>query len=124
MKRIFKTVFLAFAMTGMLITSVPVFALEREVNFADMDPNDLLTEDELPEGAEIRDGGEVTDRVYEYDENGNLVPAEDTADDGNDEPGRAENEDETSVNTEAAEREQEGPLTPDGNMNLIVDYGD
>ncbi len=124
MKRIFKTVFLAVAMTGMLMTSVPVFALEREVNIADMDPNDLLTEDELPEGAEIRDGGEVSYRVYEYDENGNLVPAEDTADDGNDEPGSTENEDATLVNTEVSEPEQEGPLTPDGNMNLIDDYGD
>ena len=107
MKRIFKTVFLAVAMTGMLMTSVPVFALEREVNIADMDPNDLLTEDELPEGAEIRDGGELTDRVYEYDENGNLVPAEDTADDGNNEPGNTENEDATLVNTEVSEPEQE-----------------
>jgi hypothetical protein len=124
MKRIFKTVFLAIAMTGMLMTSVPVFALERAVNIADMDPNDLLTEDELPEGAEIRDGGEVADRVYEYDENGNLVPAEDIADDRNDEPGSTENEDATLVNTEVSEPEQEGPLTPDGNMNLIDDYGD
>ncbi len=124
MKRIFKTVFLAVAMTGMFMTSVPVFALEREVNIADMDPNDLLTEDELPEGAEIRDGGEVADRVYEYDENGNLVPAEDTADDENDEPSSTENEEATLVNTEVSEPEQEGPLTPDGNMNLIDDYGD
>ena len=84
MKKMIKTGISIVVAVGMLAMSVPTVAFAEEI--ADtivIDPNELLSEDELPEGAVIRDDvedGEIT--VYRYDEDGNLVQVEPVFEDG------------------------------------------
>ncbi len=127
MKRMIKTVFLTVTTAGMLAMSVPVSAFAEEIeNVAEIDPNELLTEDELPEDAEIREDERVEGVIYVYDADGNLVPVQEILDDGTprvpetEEPVTEDPEPETITDNP----EQEGPLTPDGNLTLIDDYGD
>ena len=119
MKKIIKTTISVILATGMLTMGVPVLAYAEEI-----DPNELLTEDELPEDAVIipgeeEDEGEI--RVYEYDENGNLVPINPVFEDPED-PAIKDEEPESEGSEENVE-EHVGPLTPDGNLNLVDDYG-
>ena len=125
---------------GMLSMSVPTAVFADEVTEETViDPNTLLSEDELPEGANIIDApddGEV--HVYRYDENGELVPVEPVFED--DEPETTDDPEITITptgtvdtadaekNVDPAERpdqdtESYGPLTPDGNLALVDDYG-
>ncbi len=105
MKRLFKTVFAAVTFTGMLSAGIPVFTFAEgfteEIAF---DPNELLTEDELPDDAEIREEERIEDVVFTED------PGDPGTPDGSDEP--------------TDQDDHDGPLTPDGNMSLIDDYGD
>ncbi len=147
MKKMIKTGISIVVAVGMLAMSVPTVAFAEET--ADtivIDPNELLSEDELPEGAVIRDDvedGEIT--VYRYDENGNLVQVEPVFEDGdtpddvdpviNKDPVSCEDPAETGQTDtkpdetitddlqESNEPESYGPLTPDGNLTLIDDYG-
>ena len=147
MKKMIKTGISIVVAVGMLAMSVPTVAFAEEI--ADtivIDPNELLSEDELPEGAVIRDDvedGEIT--VYRYDEDGNLVQVEPVFEDGdtpddvdpviNKDPVSCEDPAETGQTDtkpdvtitddpqESNEPESYGPLTPDGNLTLIDDYG-
>ena len=132
MKRLFKTGITILISAGMLTMSLPAFVLADEtVNTAEFDPNMLLSEDELPEDAEIieaPDDGEIY--VYIYDEDGKLVPVEPVFED--EDPESRENDDPSEYfeDTLGDEPEQDdeplesyGPLTPEGNLTLIDDYG-
>ena len=137
---------------GMLSMSVPTTVFADEVTDETViDPNELLSEDELPEGAKIIDAPDDSEiHVYRYDENGELVPVEPVFE--NDDPeitedptGTADSEgnvdpaEKPEKNTETENPADEitgqpgteqsdntesyGPLTPDGNLALIDDYG-
>ncbi len=140
MKKLIKTGITVVLAVGMLSMSVPTVAFADEVYDAavtdEIDPNELISEDELPEDADIREavteGEEI--KVYRYDEDGNLVPVEPFFEDPGaesafeDPEAVTEHEDpeETETSQEAGdpeETEHYGPLTPDGNMDLIDDYG-
>ena len=119
MKKIIKTTISVVLATGMLTMGVPVLAYAEKI-----DPNELLTEDELPKDAVIIPGDEEDEgeiRVYEYDENGNLVPVDPVFEDPED-PAIKDTEPEAE-NAEETVEEHDGPLTPDGNLNLVDDYG-
>ena len=129
MKRMFKTIFLVITTAGMLAMSVPASAFAEEViDITDIDPNELIPEDELPEDAEIREDERVEGVVYIYDEDGNLVPVQEILDDGTTRvPEKEEPADTEPIEKEIEETgtaEQDGPLTPDGNLSLLDDYGD
>ncbi len=142
MKRLIKTGITILIAAGMLTMSLPAFVLADEtVNTAEFDPNMLLSEDELPEGAEIieaPDEGEVY--VYIYDENGMLVPVDPVFEDEDEDHWNLEEndpkekpytdpiiapEDSSGEEPEPEDETTEayGPLTPEGNLTLIDDYG-
>ena len=132
MKRLFKTGITILISAGMLTMSLPAFVLADEtVNTAEFDPNMLLSEDELPEGAEIieaPDDGEIY--VYIYDEDGKLVPVDPVFEDEYQESGETYDQivDPEDIPWDEPEQEEEtevsyGPLTPEGNLALIDDYG-
>lgn len=122
---------------GMLSMSVPTVAFADEVaEETVIDPNTLLSEDELPEGANIieaPDDGEI--HVYRYDENGELVPVEPVFEDDDpeiitdpeitEEPTGTADKESNADPAETLDQDTEsyGPLTPDGNLALIDDYG-
>ncbi len=128
MKKIIKTGITIVLAVGMLSMSVPTVAFAEEVydtaDIVDINPNELISEDDLPEDAEIReenvDDEEI--RVYRYDEDGNLVPVDPAFEESGEEPAFEETEG-TETSEETEEVEHYGPLTPDGNMDLIDDYG-
>ena len=109
MKKMIKAIFLA----GMLIMGVPVFALA--------DPKEStspITAEELPDGAVVRRAEPADETiVYTMDEDGNLVLEETDPDI----PTAGE-----GYTTTVADNEEPvpmGPLTPDGNLTLVDDYG-
>lgn len=111
MKKMIKAIFL----TGMLIMGVPVFA------FADpKESTSPITAEDLPDGAVVR-RAEPSDEtiVYTMDEDGNLV-LEETAPDA---PTTGEGYTTTTTATDTSEPVPMGPLTPDGNLTLVDDYG-
>ena len=109
MKKMIKAIFLA----GMLIMGVPVFALA--------DPKEStspITAEELPDGAVVRRAEPADETiVYTMDEDGNLVLEETDPD------VPTEGEGYTTTATDNAEPVPMGPLTPDGNLTLVDDYG-
>lgn len=147
MKKMIKTGISIVVAVGMLAMSVPTVAFAEEtVDTIVIDPNELLSEDELPEGAVIRDDvedGEIT--VYRYDEDGNLVQVEPVFEDGDTpddvdpvinkdpvsyedpaETGHTDTKPDETITDDPQESndfESYGPLTPDGNLTLIDDYG-
>ncbi|MCR5722905.1 MAG: DUF4366 domain-containing protein [Lachnospiraceae bacterium] len=109
MKKMIKAIFL----TGMLIMGVPVFALA--------DPKESsspITAEDLPNGAVVR-RAEPSDEtiVYTMDEDGNLVLEETDPD------VPIAGEGYTTTTTDNSEPVPMGPLTPDGNLTLVDDYG-
>ena len=158
MKKMIKTGISIAVAVGMLAMSIPTVAFAEEVaDTTVIDPNELLSEDELPEGAVVRDDVDDGDiAVYRYDEDGNLVQVEPVFEDDapvNDNPvinkdpvgyeipdmneildfielleineiiteiGKLGIQPEKSIYDEL---ESFGPLTPDGNLSLIDDYG-
>ncbi len=109
MTKIIKAIFL----TGMLIMGVPVFALADPKESASP-----ITAEDLPDGAVVR-RAEPTDEtiVYTMDEDGNLVLEETDPD------APASKEGYTTTNSDTSEPVPMGPLTPDGNLTLVDDYG-
>ncbi len=109
MKKMIKAIFLA----GVLIMGVPVFALAEP-----KESTTPITAEELPDGAVVR-RAEPADGtiVYTMDEDGNLV-LEETAPDA---PTTGEGY--TTTTTDTPEPVPMGPLTPDGNLTLVDDYG-
>ena len=108
MNRMIKTLLL----TGMLTLSVPVFA------FADRGESTApIPAEELPAGATVR-RADPTDTaiVYTMDEDGNLVLEENDPDNATAGEGYT-----TTASTD--EPVPMGPLTPDGNLTLVDDYG-
>lgn len=109
MKKMIKAIFL----TGMLIIGVPVFALA--------DPKEStspITAEELPDGAVVRRAEPADETiVYTMDEDGNLVLEETDPD----VPTTGEGY--TTTTTDTSEPVPMGPLTPDGNLTLVDDYG-
>ncbi|MCR5279163.1 MAG: DUF4366 domain-containing protein [Lachnospiraceae bacterium] len=128
MKKLIKTGITVVLAVGMLSMSIPTVAFAEEVydaaDVADIDPNDLISEDELPEDADIweEDAEDEEIRVYRYDEDGNLVEVDPVFEDPREEP-VSEDPKEKEDSEELEDTEQFGPLTPDGNMDLIDDYG-
>ncbi len=119
MKKLIKTGITVVMTVGMLSMSIPAFAYADEVTeVVDIDPNELISEDELPEDAEIRESDDEEIHVYRYDEEGKLIPVDPETDVIVDEPDEVE----TEIG-DSEETEQYGPLTPEGNMDLIDDYG-
>ncbi len=109
MKKMIKAIFLA----GMLIMGVPVFALA--------DPKESsspIAAEDLPDGAVVR-RAEPSDEtiVYTMDEDGNLVLEETDPD------APTTGEGYTTTATDTSEPVPMGPLTPDGNLTLVDDYG-
>ncbi|MBR6014883.1 MAG: DUF4366 domain-containing protein [Firmicutes bacterium] len=104
-----KAIFLA----GMLIMGVPVFALA--------DPKEStspITAEELPDGAVVRRAEPADETiVYTMDEDGNLVLEETDPD------VTTTGEGYTITATDNSESVPMGPLTPDGNLTLVDDYG-
>ena len=111
MKKMIKAVILA----GMLIMGVPVFALAEP-----KESTTPITAEDLPDGAVVR-RAEPTDEtiVYTVDEDGNLV-LEETDPDA---PSTGEGYTTTTTATDTSEPVPMGPLTPDGNLTLVDDYG-
>ena len=111
MKKMIKAVILA----GMLIMGVPVFALAEP-----KESTTPITAEDLPDGAVVR-RAEPSDEtiVYTMDEDGNLV-LEETAPDA---PTTGEGYTTTTTATDTSEPVPMGPLTPDGNLTLVDDYG-
>ena len=109
MKKMIKAVIIA----GMLIMGVPVFALA--------DPKEStspITAEDLPDGAVVRRAEPADETiVYTMDEDGNLVLEETDPD------VPTEGEGYTTTATDNAEPVPMGPLTPDGNLTLVDDYG-
>ena len=109
MKKMIKAIFL----TGMLIMGVPVFALA--------DPKEStspITAEELPDGAVVRRAEPADETiVYTMDEDGNLVLEETDPDI------LTAGEGYTTMATDNSEPVPMGPLTPDGNLTLVDDYG-
>lgn len=128
MKKLIKTGITVVLAVGMLSMSVPTVAFAEEIydvtDVADIDPNELIDEDELPEDADIWEAESEDEeiRVYRYDEDGKLVPVDPVFEDPGEEP-VSEDSEETETSEEPEEAEHYGPLTPDGNMDLIDDYG-
>gem|GEM_PF-790770 len=111
MKKMIKAIFLA----GMLIMGVPVFAFAEP-----KESTTPITAEDLPDGAVVR-RAEPSDEtiVYTMDEDGNLV-LEETAPDA---PTTGEGYTTTTTATDTSEPAPMGPLTPDGNLTLVDDYG-
>ena len=111
MKKMIKTVILA----GMLIMGVPVFALAEP-----KENTSPITVEDLPDGAVVR-RAEPSDEtiVYTMDEDGNLVLEETDPD----VPTAGEGYTTTTTASDTAEPVPMGPLTPDGNLTLVDDYG-
>lgn len=109
MKKMIEAVILA----GMLIMGVPVFALA-----APKESTSPINAEDLPDGAVVR-RAEPSDEtiVYTMDEDGNLV-LEETAPDVT-----TAGEAYTTTETDNSEPVPMGPLTPDGNLTLVDDYG-
>lgn len=111
MKKMIKAVILA----GMLIMGVPVFALADH-----KESTTPITAEELPDGAVVRRAEPADETiVYTMDEDGNLV-LEETAPDA---PTTGEGYTTTTTASDTAEPVPMGPLTPDGNLTLVDDYG-
>lgn len=111
MKKMIKAIFLA----GMLTMGVPVFA------FADpKESASPITAEDLPDGAVVRRAEPADETiVYTMDEDGNLV-LEETAPEV---PTAGEGYTTTTTATDTSEPVPMGPLTPDGNLTLVDDYG-
>jgi len=120
MKKMNKTVLIAAALTGMLIMGVPVFAVA-----APKDSTGPIAAEELPDGATVKKAETTAETiVYTMDEDGNLV-LEETDPDGPDIDDKTAGNGYTTstTNTDPAEPVPMGPLTPDGNLTLVDDYG-
>ena len=109
MKKMIKAIFLA----GMLTMGVPVFAFAEP-----KESTTPITEEDLPDGAVVR-RAEPSDEtiVYTMDEDGNLVLEETDPD------APTTGEGYTTTTTDNSEPVPMGPLTPDGNLTLVDDYG-
>lgn len=120
MKKMNKTVLIAAALAGMLIMGVPVFAVA-----APKDSIGPFTAEELPDGATVRKAETTTEAiVYTMDEDGNLVLEETDPDSPGIGDTTADDGYTTSTTTaDSAESVPMGPLTPDGNLTLVDDYG-
>ena len=128
MKKMIKTGITIVLAVGMLAMSLPTVAFAEEVaETITIDPNELLSEEELPEDAVIKDADDGEINVYRYDEDGKLVQVEPEFEDwdetGNVDTTTNEDSDNTEDPAKTGEQESYGPLTPDGNLTLIDDYG-
>jgi len=146
MKKIIKALFLTATATGMLFTSIPVSVLAQEPTSPL--PDKLLSAQELPKGAVVKGEERIDNTIYAYDDKGNLVSTERVYN-GSEDYAVPEREETRSVsvtmvpakeethitsvsvvpakeeiNAAPEETLNEGPLTPDGNMTLVDDYGD
>lgn len=122
MKKIFKTLVLTATTTGMLFMSIPVSALADAGDKGAVDPGKLISAEELPKGAVVKGAERIDNTVYAYDEEGNLISTERVYS-GEDESEAKGNFAEI-IKGIPIETTGDGPLTPDGNMTLVDDYGD
>lgn len=122
MKKIFKTLVLTATTTGMLFMSIPVSALADSGDKGAVDPGKLISAEELPKDAVVKGTERIDNTVYAYDEEGNLISTERVYS-GEDESEAKGNFAEI-IKGIPIETTGDGPLTPDGNMTLVDDYGD
>ncbi len=122
MKKIFKTLVLTATTTGMLFMSIPVSALADAGDKGAIDPGKLISAEDLPKDAVVKGTERIDNTVYAYDEEGNLISTERVYS-GEDESEAKGNFAEI-IKGIPIEITGDGPLTPDGNMTLVDDYGD
>ncbi|MBO4497987.1 MAG: DUF4366 domain-containing protein [Lachnospiraceae bacterium] len=122
MKKIFKTLVLTATTTGMLFMSIPVSALADAGDKGAVDPGKLISAEDLPKDAVVKGTERVDNTVYAYDEEGNLISTERVYS-GEDES-EAKGIFAEIIKDIPIETTGDGPLTPDGNMTLVDDYGD
>ena len=130
MKRLIKNILIVLCGTGMLAVSVPVSAMAAPVEEVKV-AGEFVTPENLPEGENVIFEDESLNEVpnFRIDEDGNLVlikdaeepevgdtltPTDSDSADSDEIEGTGDNQ--TPV-------ESYGPLTPDGNLNLVDDYG-
>ena len=119
MKKMNKTVLMAAVIAGMLIMGVPVFAVA-----APKDSTGPIAAEELPDGATVRKAETTTETiVYTMDEDGNLVLEETDPDSLDVDTTAGDGYTTSTTTTDTAEPVPMGPLTPDGNLTLVDDYG-
>ena len=126
--KIIKNIIALLGVAGMLVMSVPVSAMAAPLEEVKVS-GEFVTPDEIPEDTEVIFEDESSNETPNFiiDEDGNLVLIKDS-----------EQEEEAAVgyelkptDSETAEEtgdsgttvESYGPLTPDGNLNLVDDYG-
>lgn len=122
MKKIFKTLVLTATTTGMLFMSIPVSALADVGDKGAVGPGKLISAEELPKDAVVKGTERIDNTVYAYDEEGNLISTERVYS-GEDESEAKGNFAEI-IKGIPIETTRDAPLTPDGNMTLLDDYGD
>ena len=122
MKKIIRTLIISATTTGMLFMSIPVSALADAGDKGAVDPGKLISAEELPKDAVVKGTERIDNTVYAYDEEGNLVSTERVYS-GEDESEAKGNFAEI-IKGIPVETTEDGPLTPDGNMTLVDDYGD
>ncbi len=120
--KIFKTLVLTATTTGMLFMSIPVSALADVGDKGAIDPGKLISAEDLPKDAVVKGTERIDNTVYAYDEEGNLISTERVYS-GEDESEAKGNFAEI-IKGIPIEITGDGPLTPDGNMTLVDDYGD
>ena len=126
--KIIKNIIGLLGVAGMLVMSVPVSAMAAPVEEVKVS-GEFVTPEDIPEGVDVIIADESANETpnFRIDEDGNLVLIKDS-----------EQEEEAAVGYEleptdsgTAEEtgdsgtpvESYGPLTPDGNLNLVDDYG-
>lgn len=132
--KIIKNIIALLGVAGMLVMSVPVSAMAAPLEEVKVS-GEFVTPDEIPEDTEVIFEDESSNETpnFKIDEDGNLVlikeaeKAQEENSVGYDltptdlEPGDNTVSEETGDSGTLVE--SYGPLTPDGNLNLVDDYG-
>ena len=126
--KIIKNIIALLGVAGMLMMSVPVSAMAAPLEEVKVS-GEFVTPEDIPEGVDVIIADESANETPNFiiDEDGNLVLIKNSEQDeevavGDKlEPTDSENAEGTGDNETPVE--SYGPLTPDGNLNLVDDYG-